>query len=113
MKKSILLFVLLALFLVFGTVAAGAQDKSYITVKRNDLNNGVVILDIVRDGKVYRLTCNQGMQHCSSLKNGRYRMVELPKNFGMYDCTNVEIYSEFAANPQKDKKFGEFCLEEK
>jgi uncharacterized protein HemY len=62
MRKIILLFILLALFLIFGTVAAGAQGKSYITVKRNDLNNGVVVLDVVRDGKAYRLTCNRGCQ---------------------------------------------------
>jgi hypothetical protein len=40
-------------------------------------------------------------------------MVELPKNFGMYECKDVEIYPEFAVNPDKDEKLGEFCLEEK
>ena len=113
MRKIILLFILLALFLVFGAVGAGSQDKSSITVKRNDINNGVVVLDVGRDGKAYQLTCNQGMPQCTSLKNGRYQMVELPNNFGMYECKDVEIYGEFAMNPEKDKKLGEFCLEEK
>ena len=113
MRKVILLFILLALLLVFGTTAAGAQDRSYITVKWNDLNNGVVVIDVVRDGKAYRLTCNQGMQGCASLKNGKYQVVELPRNFGMYECKDVEIYSESAVNPEKNKKLGEFCLEER
>jgi len=112
-RKIILLFILLALFLVFGAVGAGSQDKSYTTVKRNDLNNGAVVVDVLRDGKAYRLTCNQGMPGCSNLKNGKYQIVELPKNLGMYECKDVEIYAEFAMNPEKDKKLGEFCLEEK
>jgi hypothetical protein len=113
MRKIILLFILLALFLVFGAVGAGSQGKSYITVKRNDLNNGVVVVDVLREGKAYRLTCKQGMPGCASLKNGRYQMVELPNDLGMYECKDVEIYGEFAMNPEKDKKLGEFCLEER
>ena len=72
-----------------------------------------MILDIVRDGKAYRLTCNQEMPGCANLKTRKYQMVELPENFRMYECKDVEIYSEFAFNPQTDKKLGEFCLEEK
>jgi hypothetical protein len=53
------------------------------------------------------------MQGCASLRNGTYQIVELAKNFGMYECKDVEIYSESAVDPQKDKKLGEFCLEEK
>lgn len=53
------------------------------------------------------------MRGCAALKNGRYQMVELPANFGMYDCKDVEIYPEFAVAPLRDKKLGEFCLEEK
>ena len=111
MKKGTF-FILLALFVV-GGVRLGAQEKSYITVKGKDLTSGVVIVDVVRNGKAYRLLCNENMPSCSALKNGRYQMVELPKNFGMYECKDVEIYPEFAVNPEKDKKLGEFCLEEK
>jgi len=45
-------------------------------------------------------------------------MVELPKNFGMYECRDVEVYPQSAATPDstlpdKDKKLGEYCLLEK
>lgn len=45
-------------------------------------------------------------------------MVELPKNFGMYECRDIEVYPESAATtdtapPDKDKKLGEYCLVEK
>jgi hypothetical protein len=33
--------------------------------------------------------------------------------FGMYECKDVEIYSESAMTPEKDKKLGKFGLEEK
>jgi hypothetical protein len=112
MSEKILIFILLALFL-FGTVGAATQDKSYITVIGNDLNNGVIVLDILREGKAYWLTCNREMPGCSSLKDGRYQMVELPRDFAMYECKDAEIYSEFAVDPEKDRRLGEYCLEQK
>ncbi len=112
MKKEHILFFLLALFLLFGTVELWAQEESYITVRGNELNNGVVIIDVLQAGKAYELQCNEGASSCTALKNGRYQMVELPKNFGMYDCKDVEVYAESAVNPGKDKKLGEYCLME-
>ncbi len=111
--KKIILFILLSLFLSFGSVEFLAQEKSYISVKGNDLNSGVVIVDIVKTGKVYQLQCNQGASGCAALKNGRYQMVELPQNFGMYECKDVEVYPEDAINSEKDNKLGEYCLIEK
>lgn len=110
MKRKRILFFLLALFLLFGTVEIWAQERSYITVRGNELNNGVVIIDILQAGKAYELQCNEGASSCTALKNGRYQMVELPRNFGMYDCKDVEVYAESAVNPGKDKKLGEYCL---
>jgi hypothetical protein len=112
MKREISLFLLLALFLLRSAVEVSAQDKSYITVTGNQLNNGVVILDVVKAGKAYRLQCNQGAPGCTTLSAGKYLMVELPENFGMYECKDVEVYPEPVVNPEKDKdkKLGEYCL---
>jgi hypothetical protein len=101
-----------------------AQNKTYITVKGNDLNSWVVILNVQVAGKDYLLQCNQGAPGCAVLKNGRYQLVELPKDFGMYECRNVEIYAEAVmpsdamkpekpGKPNKDDKLGEYCLVEK
>ena len=115
MKKEISVFLLLALFLLFSAVEVSAQNKSYITVRGTELNNGVVILDVVKAGKTYRLQCNLGAAGCTTLKDGKYLMVELPENFGMYECKDVEVYPEAAVDPEKDKdkKLGEYCLVEK
>jgi len=115
MKKEIILFLLLALFLLFCVVEVSAQNKSNITVTGNQLNSGVLILDIARAGKTYRLQCNQGAPWCTALKNDKYEMVELPENFGLYECKCVEVYPENAFDPHrdKDKKLGEYCLIEK
>jgi len=113
MKKKISFFLLLALFFWLGAVEVSAQEKSYITVTGNQLNNGVVILDVVKAGKAYRLQCNQGTPGCVALGNGKYLMVELPENFGLYQCKDVEVYPEPVVNPEKDKKLGEYCLVEK
>ncbi len=110
MKKALVLFLLLALFRVFGAVHASAQEKSYITVRGSDLNNGVVILDVLKANKAYQLQCNLGASGCTTLKNGNYQMVQLPQNFGMYECTDVEVYPESAVISDKDKKLGEYCL---
>ena len=113
MRKGFTLFLLLALVLLCGSVEVSAQEKSVITVRGSELNNGVVILDVVKVGKACVLQCNQGMSACTTLKNGKYQMVELPKNFGMYECKDVEVYPETAVTADKNNKLGEYCLVEK
>lgn len=118
MKKTMVLFSLLTLFCVLCTRQACAQEKSNITVRGSQLNSGVVIVDVLKASKAYRLQCNEGASGCTNLKNGYYIMVELPENFGMYECRNVEVYPESAATsdaapPDKDKKLGDYCLVEK
>src|ERR1017187_10511178 len=110
MKKGTIVF-LLALFLLSGVGAALAQEKSAITVKGTELNNGVVIVDVLKAGKGFELQCNQGARSCTPLKSGKYQMIELPSNSGMYDCRDVEVYPDTAVNPEgADKKIGEYCL---
>ena len=115
MKKGAILFVLLALFLLSLTVEVSAQQKSpsAISVKTSQLTNGVLIVDVVKTGKPYELRCNDGAADCTKLKTGKYQMVELPKNFGMYECNDVEVYPESVVTPESSKKVGEYCLIEK
>jgi len=126
MKIGAGFYILLALFLAMGMAAASSGQESYIpgngselnnrsliTVKGSELNNGVVVVNILKTGKPHELQCNQEASSCTALKSGKYQIVELPKNFGMYDCKVIEVYSEFAADPEKDKKLGEYCLIEK
>ncbi|MGH9641561.1 MAG: hypothetical protein ACRD3Q_03980 [Terriglobales bacterium] len=110
MKKSIL-FSLLAIFLLFGR--ASAQTTSTVTVKGSELNNGVILVDIVKDGKTYELSCNQGATSCVSLKSGKYQLIELPPNRGMYECRDVEVYADAGPGQEPTKKLGEYCLAEK
>lgn len=111
MKKAILFF-LVVIFLLFGKVAVLAQTKSTITVKGSELSNGVVFVDVVKEGKTYELQCNQGVSSCALLKSGKYQLVELPANRGMYECRDVEVYAD-AMSGAEQKKLGEYCLTEK
>lgn len=118
MKKALLLPFLLAVFCVLGGLRASAQEKSNITVTSGELNNGVIILHVIKGEKGFELQCNQGAPACTVLKNGNYKMIELPKNFGMYECKDVEVYPESGARPDntppdKDKKLGEYCVVER
>jgi hypothetical protein len=97
--------------LVLAVEAAG-QTISKITVSGSEVNNGVVIVQIQLGAKPFTLQCNQGMMSCRNLKKGDYTMVELPKNFGIYECRDVEVYPE-SPQPAKDTKLGEYCLAEK
>jgi hypothetical protein len=36
-------------------------------------------------------------------------MVRLSKNWGMYDCANVDLYPT-TADPATSEKLGEYCL---
>jgi hypothetical protein len=109
MKKVIILLGLLAAIQVM------AQDKSTVTVKSSEVNNGVVILTVRQAGvaeqaaESFVLHCNKGMPNCSMPEAGTYLMVRLPKNWGMYDCANVDLYPT-TADPASSEKLGEYCL---
>ncbi|HTR27061.1 MAG TPA: hypothetical protein VMI10_24020 [Terriglobales bacterium] len=110
MKKAII-FSLLAVSLMCGR--ALAQTKSSVTVKGSELNNGVVLVDVLKDGKTFELSCNQGATSCTMLKAGKYVLVELPPNHGLYECRDVEVYVDPGAGVEPTKKLGEYCLAEK
>jgi hypothetical protein len=49
---------------------------------------------------------------CKALPSGNYLMVKLPKNYGMYDCQNVEMYQGDQDKPEAARKIGEYCMVE-
>ncbi len=106
-----------AIFLLVLMVAAqlAAQEKSIITVKSSEVSNGVVIVTVTQastadQGKgSVALHCNKGAGSCKAPEPGSYIMVRLPKNWGMYDCANVDLYPT-SADPATDQKIGEYCL---
>jgi hypothetical protein len=112
MKKTIFLLVLMAV------AQLAAQEKSNITVKSTEVNSGVVIVIATQaltpeQAKAsFALHCNKGASSCKAPEPGSYIMVRLPKNWGMYDCANVDLYSS-SADPATSQKVGEYCLIEK
>src|SRR5215469_13916843 len=104
MKKAIVFAVLaIAIQLI-------AQEKSTITVKKAEFANGVVIVSAVQESNEqqakaasFELHCNKGASGCKAPEPGNYIMVRLPKNWGMYDCPNVDLYPT-AADPATDQK---------
>ena len=115
MRKVFIVFWLFGLLAVLQVVA---QEKSVVTVKSGELNNGVVILTVHQTAtpqqaaQSFVLHCNKGMEACKMLESGTYLMVRLPKNWGMYECTNVDLYSS-TADPANTEKLGEYCLIDK
>jgi hypothetical protein len=107
------------ILLVFAVgLGAMAQDRSTITVKGSETSGGVVIVTAIQpavddQAKLsLELHCNKGASACKAPEPGSYIMVRLPKNWGMYDCANVDLYPA-TADPAKDQKIGEYCLTEK
>jgi hypothetical protein len=112
MKKAIIFCVLIM------AIPLIAQEKSTITVKKAEFAGGVVIVDAVQESNElqtkgsFELHCNKGATGCKAPEPGNYVMVRLPKNWGMYDCANVDLYP-ISANPASDQKIGEYCIVEK
>jgi hypothetical protein len=112
MKKSLMFLVL-----VFG-LSAVAQDTSTITVKNSENSGGVVTITALQTATADQpkvsldLHCNKGVSSCKALEPGTYVMVRLPKNWGMYDCNNADVYPA-TADPATAQKIGEYCLTEK
>ena len=111
-KRAMILLVLMV-----GAQLA-AQDKTTVMVKGSEVNNGVVIVNVLQAATAdqakasFELNCNKGNSACKAPEPGTYLMVRLPKNWGMYDCANVDLYPA-SANPATDQKIGEYCLIEK
>lgn len=114
MKKTVsVLAVLATAFVILASVQAFAQEKTPVKVKRSDVVTGVVIVQVQKDTKSMELRCNEGTTTCKALPSGNYLMVELPPNYGMYDCKNVEIYRGDPDKPDAAEKIGSYCLVEK
>jgi competence protein ComGC len=113
MRTRIALCLLTVAVLFAGAVKTLAQEKSAITVKGTTLSNGVVVVDVMKGTKAYLLECNQGAPSCTQLKSGKYQLVELPSNTGMYDCKDVQVFPDGADTEDSDKKLGEYCLNDK
>ena len=112
MKKAIILLAVMV------AAQLAAQDKSTITVKKSEISNGVVIVMIApeatssQETMSFELNCNKGAEACKAPEAGTYLMIRLPKNWGTYDCQNVDLYPS-AADPATTQKIGEYCLLEK
>jgi hypothetical protein len=101
--KTLMLFILLAAVMLW------AETKSAVTVKSSQVTSGVVLVTVSENGKSFDLQCNDGHPFCQAVKPGEYQMVRLPKNRGMYDCQNVDLYLQ-TADTETDDKLGEYCL---
>lgn len=75
MKKATLLLVLMV------AAQLAAQEKSNVTVKSAETNNGVVIVTATPEqGKAsFALQCNKGAPACKAPEPGSYIMVRLPR----------------------------------
>jgi len=107
MKKGVLfvfLFVAAQLF---------AVDKSLVTVKDSTASNGVVLVTVQISGKTYELQCTQSAPFCAKPQPADYWMVRLPKNHGLYDCDNVDLYPQSQAPEDGGQIVGEYCLNTK
>jgi len=114
MKRAIsLLTFLTTVFIILVCARALAQEKTPVKVKSSQVLTGVVIVKIQKGGDSLELQCNEGAGSCKALAAGNYLMVELPKNYGMYDCKNVEVYKGDADKPDAAELVGAYCLMEK
>ena len=114
MKKGAVLFVVILLFVLFAPMALSAQEQGEsqkITIKAKEVSNGVVVLAVQEGKNSFELQCNKGLSGCTILEPGDYMMVRLPKNRGLYDCANAEVY-KMSANSGAGDKIGQYCLVE-
>ena len=99
-------------------VQVAAQDRSTVLVKSSEVVSGVVVVNVIQPnmpeaGRAsFQLSCNKGASACKAPESGTYLMVRLPKNWGMYDCDNVDLYPA-SADPATAQRLGEYCLIEK
>ncbi len=114
-RKLLFLALLLLVIVILSSSASAApigsgEEKSQIIVKSSTTNrNGVVIITAEEGKQTLELQCNEGTHGCTVAQAGRYWMVRLPKNRGLYDCANVELY-QFQSGSEPEEKVGQYCL---
>ena len=114
MKRTVSQFaVLTATFVILATQQAFVQDRTPVKVKSSEVVTGVVIVHVEKNAQALELQCNEGVSGCKALPGGSYLMVELPKNYGIYDCKNVEMYRGEQDKPEAAEMIGAYCLVEK
>jgi hypothetical protein len=106
-KKAMVLFILIS------AIQLMAVDKIQITVKDASTSNGVVLVTISNAGKTAELQCTESAPFCATPKAGTYWMVRLPKNHGVYDCQNVDLYLQASDPENGGQALGEYCLNER
>jgi hypothetical protein len=112
--KSILRIAAVVLILFwFGGVIVHAQEKEPITVKGAEVNNGVVLITAQSEKAPIELQCNKDVLGCSVLKPGANVMIRLPKNHGLYECSNVTVYAKGQSPDTVGKELGRYCIAEK
>lgn len=112
MKQGAVLFVALFLFVLLAAMPTLAQEQSdlqTITIRSSEVNSGVVVLAAVAGKNSFELQCNKEMPGCAVLEPGNYLMLQLPKNHGVYQCTNVEVYRTSTDSKIGDR-IGQYCL---
>jgi hypothetical protein len=108
--RKIWFAVWIAVFVILATALAFAQEKTPVKVKSSVVVSGVVIVHIQKDGKARDLQCNEGVGSCKVLQSGNYLMAELPPNYGLYECKNVEMYRGDPNKPDEAELAGAYCL---
>lgn len=106
MKKLIACLILLV------SVQVLADEKLKVTVKSTEKSGNVILVSVNDGKKLAELNCNEGFPSCAAPKPGEYWMVMLPKNHGIYECQNVDLF-QGNADPDSGTKIGEYCLGEK
>lgn len=112
---AIFFLIALVLTLLFAPIALSAQEQRVsqkITIKSKEVNSGVVILSVQNGKSSFDLQCNKDYVGCAVLDPGDYVMVRLPKNRGLYDCVNAEVYGK-TADTELGDRLGQYCLIEK
>jgi hypothetical protein len=105
-------------FIIVLTVATQlfASDKIRITVNNYTTASGEFVIHAAAAGKPIVLLCDQDSPFCSAPAPGEYWIADwtVPaiEYRGDYLCKEVDLYT-MAANPERDRKLGEYCLVEK
>ena len=102
--------ILLMVLALTGRAQADQQKYETITVRSADTNNGVVIVKATTEAGAVELQCNKNDPSCGVLNSGKYSMVRLPKDWGRYECANVEVYALADDAENLGTVLGAYCL---
>lgn len=103
---------LVLLVILLSSMRTQAQQKGELIIVKSADTSATLVSIVAQVAKqAVELQCNKGAVGCTVLQPGDYTLIRLPKNTGLYECSNVYVYQKSENLEPVGEILGRYCIE--